>query len=41
MKLDLKVSKDNVIAAINASVETTGEGPAQGVVKNRRLIRLI
>ena len=32
-EIDLKVSKDNVIAAINASVETTGEGPAQGVVK--------
>lgn len=31
--LELKVSKDNVIASINASVETTGEGPAQGVVK--------
>ena len=32
-EIDLKVSKDNVIASINASVETTGEGPAQGVVK--------
>ena len=32
-EIDLKVSKDNVIAAINASVETTGEGPTQGVVK--------
>nr|DAW16531.1 MAG TPA: tail protein [Caudoviricetes sp.] len=32
-EIELKVSKDNVIAAINASVETTGEGPAQGVVK--------
>ena len=32
-EIDLKVSKDNVIAAINASVETRGEGPAQGVVK--------
>jgi phage minor structural protein len=32
-EIDLKVSKDNVIAAINASVETTGEGPAEGVVK--------
>ena len=32
-EIDLKVSKDNVIAAINASVETTVEGPAQGVVK--------
>ena len=32
-EIDLKVSKDNVIAAINASVETTGEGLAQGVVK--------
>ena len=32
-EIDLKVSKYNVIASINASVETTGEGPAQGVVK--------
>ena len=32
-EIDLKVSKDNVIASINASVETTGEGPNQGVVK--------
>ena len=32
-EIELKVSKDNVIASINASVETTGEGPAQGVVK--------
>ncbi|WP_455485257.1 phage tail spike protein [Gemella sp.] len=32
-EIDLKVSKDEVIASINASVETTGEGPAQGVVK--------
>lgn len=32
-EIDLKVSKDNVIASINASVESTGEGPAQGVVK--------
>lgn len=32
-EIDLKVSKDNVIASINASVEKTGEGPAQGVVK--------
>ena len=32
-EIDLKVSKDNVIASINASVETTGEGPGQGVVK--------
>ena len=32
-EIDLKVSKDSVIASINASVETTGEGPAQGVVK--------
>ena len=32
-EIDLKVSKDNVIASINASVETTGEGPTQGVVK--------
>ena len=32
-EIDLKVSKDNVIASINASVETTGVGPAQGVVK--------
>ena len=31
-EIDLKVSKDNVIAAINASVETTGNGN-QGVVK--------
>ena len=32
-EIELKVSKDDVIASINASVETTGEGPAQGVVK--------
>ena len=31
-EIDLKVSKDNVIASINASVETTGNGN-QGVVK--------
>ena len=31
-EIDLKVSKDNVIASINASVETTGYGN-QGVVK--------
>lgn len=31
--LELKVSKDNVIASINASVETTGTGRNQGVVK--------
>ena len=32
-EIDLKVSKDNVIASINASVETTGTGRNQGVVK--------
>lgn len=32
-EIELKVSKNEVIASINASVETTGEGPAQGVVK--------
>lgn len=31
--IDLKVSKDDVIASINASVETTGTGRNQGVVK--------
>ena len=31
--IDLKVSKDEVIASINASVETTGTGRNQGVVK--------
>ena len=32
-EIDLKVSKDEVIASINASVETTGTGRNQGVVK--------
>ena len=32
-EIDLKVSKDNVIASINASVETTGNGTNQGVIK--------
>lgn len=32
-EIDLKVSKNNVIASINASVETTGNGTNQGVVK--------
>ena len=32
-KIDLKVSKDEIIASINASVETTGTGRNQGVVK--------
>ena len=32
-EIDLKVSKDEIIASINASVETTGTGRNQGVVK--------
>lgn len=32
-EIDLKVSKNNVIASINASVETTGNGSNQGIVK--------
>ena len=32
-EIDLKVSKNDVIASINASVETTGTGTNQGVVK--------
>ena len=32
-EIDLKVSKDNVIASINASVETNQQGQNQGVVK--------
>ena len=32
-EIDLKVSKDNVIASINASVEKNGQGQNQGIVK--------
>ena len=34
-EIDLKVSKDNVIAAINASVEKNEQGQNQGIVKIR------